>query len=235
MRFGWLENKRVQMLRCVYRCTQSIRGDNLADLDWMNIETEYITTSISQRKVAKKYGVSMRTLTDHAIAKGWAKKREEYRTKSVAKAVEMAVENDAFRMARILSISDKAIESIEEAISELRKMVTTHSKKVKKVKLDKNTGKLIEEVTTEIKDLVIVEGPIDTLKLYQITQALKNLKEIQMLRSDKDDKEQDARIKKLESDAAKANAGGTLDEENTGIMILPDIKSDDNDQEIEVV
>lgn len=235
MPFGRGENTRVQMLRCVYRCTQHIRGDNLADLDWKNIETEYITTSISQRNIAQKYGVSMRTLTDRAILGKWKQKRDDYRSKSVAKAVEMAVEQDAFRMARILNISDTAIASCEEALGELRKMITMHSKKVKKVIIDPITGKSIGEETVEVNDIVIKEGLIDTAKLYQITQALKNLKEIQMLRSDKDDKEQDARIKKLESDAAKANAGGTLDEENTGIMILPEVRTEDNEQEIEVV
>jgi hypothetical protein len=230
---GWGENNRVQMIFCDYRCTQHMRGDKLADLDWMNIETEYITTSISQRTIAKKYGVSMRTLTDRAILGKWKQKRDDYRSKSVAKAVDMAIQNDANRIARILNISDTAISSIEEAIGELRKMLTTHSKKTKKVTLDKKTGKPIEEVTTEINDIVIVDGPIDTAKLYQITQALKNLKEIQMLRSDKDDKEQDARIKKLENDAAKANIGN-VDEDNTGVMILPEIIEEEDTDSVDI-
>ena len=140
------------MIRCVYRCTQHIRGDNLADLDWMNIETEYITTRISQRNIAQKYGVSMRTLADHAKADEWSRKREEYRNKSVAKVIEMAVQNDANRMARILNISDKAIASIEEALGELRKMMMTHSKKVKQTIIDPSTGKAVGETVTETND-----------------------------------------------------------------------------------
>ena len=54
-------------------------------IDWNAIRAEYIGGGISQRKLAKKYGVSEGTLLDKANREGWAKDRSNAYNKSVTR------------------------------------------------------------------------------------------------------------------------------------------------------
>lgn len=47
-------------------------------IPWKAIEKEYITTNISQRQLAKKYGISVPALSNHATAEGWVQRKEEF-------------------------------------------------------------------------------------------------------------------------------------------------------------
>lgn len=47
-------------------------------IDWKTIEKEYITSYISQRDIAKRHGISVPSVNNHATAGGWLQKREEY-------------------------------------------------------------------------------------------------------------------------------------------------------------
>lgn len=61
-------------------------------LDWHKIETEYVTTRISQRQLAEKYGVTQSTIYAHSKADGWVKKREEYLVSTKSMVVQKAQE-----------------------------------------------------------------------------------------------------------------------------------------------
>lgn len=61
-------------------------------IDWNAIRAEYIGGGISQRKLAKKYGVSDTTLMKKANAEGWHKLREKAESKSTAQAQQRTAE-----------------------------------------------------------------------------------------------------------------------------------------------
>ena len=61
-------------------------------IDWNAIRAEYIGGGISQRKLAKKYGVSDTTLMKKANAEGWHKLREKAEIKSTAQAQQKTAE-----------------------------------------------------------------------------------------------------------------------------------------------
>jgi len=61
-------------------------------IDWNAIRAEYIGGGISQRKLAKKYGVSETTLMKKANAEGWHKLREKAESKSTAQAQQKTAE-----------------------------------------------------------------------------------------------------------------------------------------------
>ena len=61
-------------------------------IDWNIIRAEYIGGGISQRKLAKKYGVSDTTLMKKANAEGWHKLREKAESKSTAQAQQKTAE-----------------------------------------------------------------------------------------------------------------------------------------------
>lgn len=66
-------------------------------IDWNAIRAEYIGGGISQRKLAKKYGVSPTTLMRKANKEGWQNSRKEADSRSAAiaqqKTAEAAADN----------------------------------------------------------------------------------------------------------------------------------------------
>lgn len=66
--------------------------ENEKRIDWNAIRAEYIGGGISQRKLAKKYGVSDTTLMKKANAECWHKLREKAESKSTAQAQQKTAE-----------------------------------------------------------------------------------------------------------------------------------------------
>ena len=95
-------------------------------MDWIKIKTEYITTSISYRKLAEKHKVSKETLSHRAKQENWVELRKQYNdaitTKSVKKAESKAIDYKstlyelAFKVAKQLSdmTDNNTVESLAE-------------------------------------------------------------------------------------------------------------------------
>ena len=60
--------------------------------DWNAIRAEYIGGGISQRKLAKKYGIAEGTLLDRANKEGWKSLRNQATIKTITKAEQKTVE-----------------------------------------------------------------------------------------------------------------------------------------------
>lgn len=134
-------------------------------VDWVKIKTEYITTDTGYRKLADKYGVSFRTLSQKAKDEEWVQERRKHREKVVKKAVQKVANQQADKMARFTTVSDKLLDRIE---------------------------RIIEESET---------GVITPKEIRSLTAAVKDLKEIQGVRSELDRQEQEARIANLRRQA----------------------------------
>lgn len=90
----------------------------MADINWEKIKSEYITTDTSQRKLAKKYSVSMNALTRRCKNEEWVKQRERYKSKVVAKTVEKSANREANRLARLMDTTSKAIDVAVKAFGD---------------------------------------------------------------------------------------------------------------------
>lgn len=95
----------------------NMHGKGLAAIDWNAIRAEYIASSISQRALAAKYGVNLRTLQDRSVREGWVQAREAASAKAAAKTAQKtadAVADNASKLekARGLLI-DRALDAIE--------------------------------------------------------------------------------------------------------------------------
>lgn len=132
---------------------------------WEQIKTEYITSNISMRALAKKHGVTFAALSKRAYRGQWAATREQH-----GNAVDEAVLN-----------AHTAIR-VEEYKSLLRAACV----------LSEKLCSIAENVDAEE---LTVDGMRD---LRSLTMAIKDLAEVQGLKSDADRREQEARIKNLE-------------------------------------
>ena len=71
--------------------------ENEKRVDWNAIRAEYIAGGISQRKIAKKYGIPEGTVLDRANKEGWKASRNQVAIKSITateqKTAEAAADN----------------------------------------------------------------------------------------------------------------------------------------------
>lgn len=156
-------------------------------ISWVEIEHEYVTDisrkPCSLEDLAKKYSIPIQTVMDQSAKGKWSDKRREYKEDTKKKALEKSSDADADRIARLLSIADKAAEKAEQALGELEQYVVRDKEKIKTVEYNDKTaiGKPTKEVINETEHINIESGPIDRLGLSQVTGALKNLKDIYMM------------------------------------------------------
>lgn len=148
--------------------------------DWLKIKNEYVSGSISYRKLAEKHGVSVNTLTRKAVDGKWTQDREKQHSKITEKiqqkTAELVSTKEANRIGRILSAADMLLEKLEEAATQLDTHIVTNKVKTKTVTY--NDGmKPTKEVVVENEIKEVASGPIDRLGLQQVTAALKNIKD----------------------------------------------------------
>ena len=135
--------------------------------DWQAIKTEYITTDTSYRKLAQKYGIHYKVISERGKDEGWVELRSQHRDKTLTKTLDKISQQEANRAAKIHSVADKLLLKIEAMVESGR--------------------------------------PLDTKGIRALTAAVKDLKEIQSVRSELDKQEQEARIANLRKQADKTD------------------------------
>ena len=167
--------------------------------DWKKIKTEYITTDTSYRKLAQKYGIHYKTISDRGKAEGWVELRSQHRDKTLTKFMEKSSEKQADKMARIDDLADQLLVKLEQAIAELDLQLCTHTDKTKTIEYnnDRRPDKPTKETVHEEEKVLEMRSIVDRQGLKQIASALRDIKEVKMLRSELDKQEQEARIANL--------------------------------------
>ena len=173
--------------------------------DWQAIKTEYITTDTSYRKLAQKYGIHYKVISERGKAEKWVELRSQHRDKTLTKTLGKISNKQADKMARIDDLADQLLEKLEQAITELDLQLAKHTDKTKTIEYnnDRRPDKPTREVVHEEEKLLEVKCIVDRQGLKQIASALKDIKEVKMLRSELDRQEQEARIANLRKQADK--------------------------------
>lgn len=173
--------------------------------DWKKIKTEYITTNTSYRKLAEKYGVHYKVISERGKAEKWVELRSQHRDKTFTKAMEQISDRQADQMARIHGLADQLLDKLEQAIAELDLQLFKQVDKTKEIEYNnpQRADKPTKEIIHEEEKLLEVKSIVDRNGLKQIAAALKDIKEVKMLRSELDRQEQEARIANLRKHAEK--------------------------------
>ena len=191
-------------------------------MDWKKIKAEYIAGGTSYRKLAEKYGVSFSTLRKVAAKENWTDLRNKCGTRSDTKIIEKLSEKSADKMSRVLDITDKLLDKLEQAIEELDIQLYKSVVKTKEIEYnhDLRPDKPTKEIIHEEEKVIEVKSIVDRSGLKAIASSLRDIKEIQMLKTELDKQEQEARIAKLQKDA---EAGNRDDDKPSGIVLLPSV------------
>lgn len=173
-------------------------------MDWNSIRKEYITDeSSSYRKLATKYGVSLTAITKRSKEEDWIGQRKQLRDKTITKSIEKLSEVQSDKLKRVQDITDKLLNKIEKAIEELDVQLFKDVVKTKVIEYNHELrpDKPTKETIHEEEKVIEVHSIIDRSGLKAITSALRDIKEIQMLKTELDNREQEARIAKLQREA----------------------------------
>ena len=136
-------------------------------MDWKKLKAEYIAGGTSYRKLAEKYNIPFGTLKRVALKEKWADLREQCKQKSATKIVEIESDKQAERMKRLLTVSDKLLQAVEDAVDAF-----------------------------QVGELLLDKGALKSL-----SGTIKDIKEIQNIKSQLDIEEQKARIAILKKQA----------------------------------
>ena len=173
--------------------------------DWKKkAKAEYLRGGISYRALAEKYGVSQNIIEKLGRTEGWVELRRKTASKTAEKTVEKIAEQQARRAERFQTLSDQLMDKLEEAIGQLDQVVVVNTTREKIVK--GNT-----ETTTETREVDTKSVMIDRKGLRDVAAALKDIREIQMIRSELDQQEQRARIAALEEKAKPEDKDNTIE------------------------
>lgn len=117
-------------------------------VDWPKLKTEYVTTAITTRALADKYGVSYSALSKRAAKEAWSEARSEFGSNYEAEVQRKVVKETSDKTTELLSrelrIANRLSELIEEKITE-GKYVSTNA-----IKEYANTIKILEQVKRSI-------------------------------------------------------------------------------------
>ncbi len=142
--------------------------------DWNAIKTEYITTDTSYRKLAQKYGVNATTIAKKAGKEEWVVQRQQQASRTLSKTLTAVSNREVDRATRLQRVADRLLVKVERLMD-------------------------MDDRILETSD---GEGVILGAKgMKSIAGVLKDIKEVQMIRSEADLREQEARIAKLRREA----------------------------------
>ena len=184
---------------------------DLSEKEWEKIKTEYITSDVSYRVLAQRYGMTYKRLQERGRQEEWREQKADYREKLANKSLDIICEVQANRIAKAILIGDRMLEKVEEALNEIDIVLAKQTTTIETVGVDEDGNTFNKKVASEDYDKKKVA--IDKSGLRQLAAVLKDLKEIGIFRSEIDRREQEARIAKLRKD----------------------VESDDGDESFEIV
>lgn len=183
-------------------------------MDWDAIKQEYISTNISQRELAEKYGVSVSSLGKRCASEGWSGLRKKFRKKVEKKTMEKISRKKACELAKIGDCADKLVRLIDDSLNDT---ATVRQTIVKIVPSED------DENEAEVEEYCLQK--LDTKYLRQMTAAMKDLMEILRDVYGKPNTVERANMKnareRVEIEKAKAAAGIPTDDEEYGIIEIP--------------
>jgi len=135
------------------------------EINWDALKTLYVTTQLSLNDIAKREGIKLHTIQQRSRKDGWVAARMAFRTQAVAQAVDIAVDNEADRLAKIINAAN-SMASVIEAVYNDPKQFQRHV--VVDTVIDEEGGKGILTVEKQF-------AAVNTKAIRDMTAAIKDM------------------------------------------------------------
>ncbi len=119
-------------------------------IDWKTIETEYVTTDISHKRLAEKYGIGRSRLSQYASKEKWSEKRDKHRANTVAKAVNAIGTKQAEMAAKLYGVGGLLLDRVKVLLEGNPELLA-----------DTSSMKDVSVVLKNLKDLMSVKSDAD--------------------------------------------------------------------------
>ena len=137
----------------------------IGNVDWNVLRAEYIGGGTSYRKLAKKHGISVNTLSPIATAEGWPKLRQEAQDKATAKTIQKTADIAADNATIAARIRTKLLRKLEKEIDALPDMIGSETRNSVTENEFSQDGRRIQKVKEAAK----------SFKLRDLAAAYKDL------------------------------------------------------------
>ena len=150
------------------------------DIDWKQLELEYVTTVKSYREIADEFSVSRNSVSLYGHDHQWPEKRRKYCENVVAKAINKSENQAAGKLAKLISASDKAADVIEKALSDdnqFRRYIVTErneegAESTAEYIFDKTDTRALRDVVACLKDLTGIMRNLNNIPTAAEDQAM---------------------------------------------------------------
>ena len=122
-------------------------------IDWKTIETEYVTSDISHKQLCEKYGICRSTISKKASEDKWTEKRNNYRAKTVSKAVNAVGTKQANMAAKLYGVGGLLLDKVKSLLEDNPEILA-----------DTSSMKDVSVVLKNLKDLMSVKSEADMLE-----------------------------------------------------------------------
>lgn len=185
--------------------------------DWESIKTEYVTTKISYRALADKYGISCRTVFARGKREGWVQERQKHKDAVVARMVRNVQRKEASdgakRLLQMRSAADSMSGVIAGAFGDAEQF-HRHLVSVRDGEMTRTEERVFRKLDTKaVRDL--------TVAMRDLTAVLRDLYDLPSL-ADREARE--LALERLELEKQKAAIGRETGEDETGVLLLSPVE-----------
>lgn len=85
-------------------------------INWDEIRTEYVSSDVSLRSLARKYGVSPSTITKKCKKEDWESEKESIVSKSNQEVIEQTIDTRKSIAEKCIRILGKMVDKVEESV-----------------------------------------------------------------------------------------------------------------------
>jgi uncharacterized protein YjcR len=187
-------------------------------VDWLQLRTEYVTGCTSVREMAEKHGVPYYTMRSRATKERWGDERKKHRLKLAETTLKKDRSRRASACIKQLQTMGRAAEHATHAIERIcsdaeqfhRHLVQERdaqgAQDVRERVYAKGDTRALRELAAAMKDLVAVIRDVHGIPSVQEAQQLEIAQE------------------RLELDRQKAALSADIDDDETGVVILPPVQ-----------
>lgn len=130
--------------------------------DWTEIRNEYVTSSVSQRELARKYNVSQASLNRRCKDQKWDESRESFRNAVIQKTEKAACDSQVDRVTQLIAAGETSAKLLMERLEQM-----ASSGKIKTYEV-----KAITESLKHLRDLYRSDTSSDADRFQKVRDLL---------------------------------------------------------------
>ncbi|MBQ2474554.1 MAG: hypothetical protein II513_04340 [Ruminococcus sp.] len=154
------------------------------EVNWAEIEADYVNSSINLREAAQKYGVPLGSVQKHSAKGNWSQKRKKYTAKTAEKVSEklhgQEVNRTLREIERVCKAAGRLIDAANRAIGQLDKEAYVSYDRVEHTQTESSTDDASVVVTEKKRKLRMAQERtlVNTKRMTEIAKTLETIKSI---------------------------------------------------------